>query len=206
MLPTPSRPLGRPRSEHSRTALLDAAYRFLENQPVALISSLHIAREAGVSTATMYRWWPTKEALLLDAFLHRTTKEIKLVSDGSPLEQLREYAIQVGRFFSGKQGIVVARMLTAIQDNPPLRDAFLKRIASPRSDELREVIMEAIREGQLPAETNVIDFADVLLGPLFIRLIIGHEPISEKFVISTFEQQVAGAKVQSAVLKRKRRN
>jgi AcrR family transcriptional regulator len=204
-LPNPVRTLGRPRSEHSRTALLDAAYRFLQNQPVAVISSFHIAREAGVSTATMYRWWPTKETLLLDAFLYKTKEESSIGTKGSPLDRLKQHVIQVGRFFGGKEGIVVARLLTAIQDNPPLRDAFLERVSSPRSEAFREVVMEAIHEGQLPATTNVKEFADMLFGPLFMRLLIGHEPISDDFVISTFEQIVAGAKARFAAQKRKSR-
>jgi AcrR family transcriptional regulator len=48
----------------SRVSILDAAYSFLRTRPVSAISTIHIARKAGVSTATVYRWWPTKEALL----------------------------------------------------------------------------------------------------------------------------------------------
>jgi AcrR family transcriptional regulator len=66
----PARSAGRPRSEESRASILETAYSFLRRFPVAAISTIHIAREAGVSTATVYRWWSTKEALLLDAFLH----------------------------------------------------------------------------------------------------------------------------------------
>jgi len=202
-LPNPARSLGRPRSEHSRTAILDAAYRFLQSQPVAVISSLHIAREAGVSTATMYRWWPTKETLLLDAFLHKTQKAMMIGTKGAPLERLKQHLVEAGRFFGSKEGVVVARLLTAIQDNPQLRDAFLERVSSPRSEEFRKVVMEAIHEGQLPAKTNISEFADMLFGPLFMRLIIGHEPISDEFVTSLFEQIVAGAKARSTAEKRR---
>jgi AcrR family transcriptional regulator len=194
----PQRPAGRPRSEVSRAAILDAAYSFLETQPVASISPLHIARKAGVSTATVYRWWPAKETLLLDAFLCKAEKELILSSTGSPLECLRQYLLQFGRFLMGGNGIVVARLLTAIQDDPVLRDEFLERVQSPRSKATRSAVREAIRAGQLPAKTNVSDFLDMLFGPILVRLLIRNEPIRESFVISVFDHVVSSTRSLAA--------
>jgi DNA-binding transcriptional regulator YiaG len=81
---------GRPRSESSRLSLLEAAYSLMRKHPVTAISTQQIANNAGVSTATVYRWWPTKESLLLDAFLHVKEKEIPLKEEGSPGDFLRE--------------------------------------------------------------------------------------------------------------------
>jgi AcrR family transcriptional regulator len=194
----PQRSFGRPRSELARTSILNAAYSFLETQPVSSISPLHIARKAGVSTATVYRWWPTKETLLLDAFLCKTEQELILSSTGSPLECLRQYLLQLGRFLMGSNGIVVARLLTAIQDNPALRDEFLERVHSPRSKAMRSTVREAIRAGQLPAKTNVSDFLDMLFGPILLRLLIRHEPIRESFVISVFDHAVSSTRSLAA--------
>jgi AcrR family transcriptional regulator len=187
------RSAGRPRSEASRLSILDAAYSFLESMPISSISTLHIARKAGVSTATVYRWWTTKEALLLDAFLHKTGREIVLRTEGPPLERLKEYVLQVGRFFTGKNGIVVARLLTAIQENPVLHKEFLKRVYSPRDKEFRTIVSEAIKMRQLPADTEPIAFLEAIIGPLLTRLLIRHERINESFVISIFDRVVAGS-------------
>jgi AcrR family transcriptional regulator len=186
------RPAGRPRSQSSRAAILEAAYSFLEDRPVASISLLHIARKAHVSSATIYRWWPTKEALLLDAFLNKADREVVLKNDGAPLERLKEYILQVGRFFTGKNGIVAVRLLTAIQDNAMLRKEFMKRVYSPREKAFRKTVQEAIEQRQLPATTEVSAFLDTIFGPLFSRLLIRHEQIDEAFVISVFDRVVAG--------------
>jgi AcrR family transcriptional regulator len=191
--PNPSRSAGRPRSEASRASILDTAYRFLCDKPVSLISTVHIARKAGVSSATVYRWWPTKEALLLDAFLHKADHELVLKSEGSPLERLKEYVLQVGRFFTGENGTVVARLLTAIQDNAALRKEFLERVYSPRDKEIRALVKEAIRLHQLPAAMEVTVFLDTIVGPLLARLLIRHERIDEAFVSSVFDWVVAGS-------------
>ena len=192
------RPAGRPRSESSRAAILKAAYNFLRDRPVASISLLHIARKAGVSSATVYRWWPTKEALLLDAFLSKADRALVFESEGSPLERLKQYILQVGRFFTGESGIVAARLLTAIQDNPILRKEFMERVYSPREKEIRAVVKEAIQLCQLPAAMEVSVFLDLIIGPLLARLLIHHEQIDEAFVISVFDQVVAGTMAQDA--------
>jgi AcrR family transcriptional regulator len=193
------RSAGRPRSETSRLSILEAAYNFLENMPVSSISMLHIARKAGVSTATVYRWWTTKEALLLDAFLQRTNREIVLKAEGTPLKRLKEYVLQVGRFFTGENGIVVARLLTAIQDDPILHREFLKRVYSPREREFRTIVSEAIKKRQLPAGTEPIGFLETIIGPLLTRLLIRHKRINESFVISVFDQVVAGTSARHEV-------
>jgi len=190
------RSAGRPRSESSRVSILEAAYSFLQDRPVAAISPLHIARKAGVSTATVYRWWPTKEALLLDAFLNKADRVMVLQSEGAPLERLMEYTLQVGRFFTGESGIVTARLLTAIQDNSILRKEFLERVYLPREKGFRAVVNEAIRLRQLPAGMEVSAFLDSIIGPLLARLLLHHEQIDEAFVISVFDRVVAGTLAQ----------
>jgi AcrR family transcriptional regulator len=189
---SPKRLAGRPRSEASRAAILDAAYSFLQSGPVSAISTVQVARKAGVSTATVYRWWATKEALLLDAFLHTADHAVVLQDEGGPLERLKEYVLQVGRFFTGENGIVVARLLTAIQDNAVLRKEFLARVYSPRDKEIRALVKEAIAKRQLPVGMEVGVFLDTIIGPLLTRLLIRHERIDEPFVAAVFDRVVAG--------------
>jgi AcrR family transcriptional regulator len=189
----PPRPAGRPRSEESRAAILRAAYSFLQSRPVAAISTVHIAHKAGVSTATVYRWWSTKEALLLDAFLEMADPELTIPSRGTPLERLRAYVLSVGRLFSGKSGIVVARLLTAIQDNATLRREFSERVFDPREKAIRNLVKEAIAQRELPQEMEVGVFLDMMIGPLLARQLIRHKKLDEDYMRTAFDWAVAGA-------------
>src|SRR5260370_15370492 len=126
-LSRPGKSSGRPRSESSRGAILEAAYSFLETQPISAISLLHIARKAGVSTATVYRWWSTKEALLLDAFLAQSGKELAIDVNGAPLERLKRHAIKLGHFCMGRHGVVVAPVLRAVSGGSEVKNAFFLR-------------------------------------------------------------------------------
>src|SRR3954447_22223044 len=60
-------PRGRPRSQQAHKAILDAAAELLLTRGLSAVSMDTVAQQAGVSKATIYRWWPTKETLALDA-------------------------------------------------------------------------------------------------------------------------------------------
>lgn len=198
------RTAGRPRSDASRASILSAAFAFLRSRPVPAISTVHIARKAGVSTATVYRWWPTKEALLLDAFLNAVNHELVLADEESPMMRLRKYFLQIGKFFTGDHGIVAARLLAAIQDDPKLHTEFMERICTPREMEIRAIVREAIELRQLPAGMEVSLFLDMILGPLLARLLFRHESIDEPFVAAVFDQAVAGATACAAAAEKTR--
>jgi len=182
---------GRPRSESSRVAILETAYAFLRCKPIAEINTIHIARKARVSTATVYRWWPTKEALLLEAFLHKSEREVVVPEYGRPLDRLREYVLEIGRYFTGEDGIIVARLLGAIQDNPLLRREFAAHILSPRRKESRALVRAAIRAGQLPAGTHADLLLEMVVGPLIVRLLFRHEKITERYIREAYKLGIA---------------
>jgi AcrR family transcriptional regulator len=196
--PDCKRQAGRPRSEVARKAILDSAFSFLEEKPVADISTIHIAQKAGVSTATVYRWWSTKEALLLEALLFHCGNEVVLAEEGQSLDRLLNYVLQVGRSFMGKNGKVMARILTAIQDNETLRQEFIDQLYAPRNREIRAVVELAVEEGTLPRSLEIQVFKDSIFGPLLVRLLISHEPIDEAYVTAIFNQAVAGSRALAA--------
>lgn len=196
--PEGKRQAGRPRSETARKAILDAAFSFLEQKPITEISTIHIAQKAGVSTATVYRWWNTKEALLLEALTFHCGHEVVLAEQGKPLERLLDYVLQVGCSFMGKNGKVVARLLTAIQDNDVLRQEYNDQFYSPRNREILSVVEQAIADGDLPSNLDSQLFKDSIFGPLLARLLIRHEPIDEAYVVAVFNHAVAGSRAMAA--------
>src|SRR5258705_12122222 len=83
------RPRGRPGSDASKQAVLRAAYRLLKTRGIASVSAQELARQAGVGTATLYRWWKSKEAVMLDAFLARGKPPLAPHLEGSPPDRRR---------------------------------------------------------------------------------------------------------------------
>ncbi len=193
--PPPGRAPGRPRSEKARRAVIEAAYGLLVERPLEAISTLEIACRAGVSTATLYRWWESKETVLLDAFYETTGRHLPFRTDiVSPLERLKAHARQGARYLLSGDGRIMAKLIMAVQDNEALRSRFLERFYEPRRKAARQVILEAVAAGELPPETDPEVLIDAIYGPLYFRLFFGHRKLNASFAERIFDLAVAGAK------------
>lgn len=184
----PSRRMrGRPRSQAAQDSILLTAYRLLKAYGLQEVSTQQIAREAGVSTATLYRWWPSKEAILLDAFFAAAGKQLPFPQRGSPIERLRVHAIRGMTWLASEDGRVMLRLIQAIQDDAVLRRQFLERFYLPRRAAAREVIIQAMEVGELPPSTDPELIMDVLYGPQYFRLFLGHAPPDQAFAAAVFD-------------------
>jgi AcrR family transcriptional regulator len=170
-----------PRSQVARKAILKAAYHLLKDQEHEGVSTSQLASNAGVSTATLYRWWPTKEAVLLEAFFEAAGEMLPFRQDKSPLARLRKHVVEAARFLKSEHGRAMARLIMAIQEDDELRRGFLQIYYLPRRAAAHAVIQEAIQAGELPSDTDPEILIDALYGPLYARLLLGHAPPDEKF-------------------------
>jgi AcrR family transcriptional regulator len=184
---------GRPRSEKTRQAILKAAFHLLRREGFDGVSTQQIAIEAGVSTATLYRWWDNKQAILLDAYLETTRDLLPTAKSGSPLVRLRKYTLRIADFLKSEKGCVFLRLLLAIQDDPALRKGFYQDVFLPRRAEGCTVVQEAIDAGELP-ETVVPDFIiNLLIGPQVLRALLGQD-LSAKYAQRIFDSVVSAAR------------
>ncbi len=113
---------------------------------------------------------------------------------GSPLERIREHAIAAGKFLQGEDGLVAARLLSAIQDNPKLRQHFSEKFYVPHSSELMALVQQAVEGGELPRKTNLRLFLDMQFGACMTRMLMRDEPIIWSDAAVAFDLAVAGAR------------
>jgi AcrR family transcriptional regulator len=191
---TPQR--GRPRSERARKAILDAASELLLARGLSAVSMDAVAERAGVSKATIYRWWPTKETLALDALYTewaaarphpRDTGSLR----GDLLSLLRPWARLAG---SRPYGRVVAALLTEAQTDPVFAAEYRERFVEPRRQQARDIFRRAIERGEIPADTKVEVALDLLYGPLYHRLLHGHAPLNDRFVREVIDMVLDGVR------------
>lgn len=134
---SPSRRPGRPRSQASRDAILTATRHLLQTVPLAELSIEGVAREAGVGKTTIYRWWPGKAALVLEAIAD--DEEAAATERGStrdPRLALRSYA----RLFEGGRSRVIAELLAAGQSDPSLLDGVRLQLLEPALAPIRATL------------------------------------------------------------------
>jgi AcrR family transcriptional regulator len=187
-------PRGRPRSEKAHKAVLDAAAELLLARGLSAVSMDAVAERAGVSKATIYRWWPTKETLALDALFTgwaaasphpRDTGALR----GDLLALLRPWA----RLASTRPyGRVIAALLTEAQTDPEFAAEYRHRVVEPRRDQARAIFRRAIERGEIPADTKIEVALDLLYGPLYHRLLHGHAPLNDRFTQDVIDMALSG--------------
>lgn len=189
----PAQLRGRPRSEKASQAILGAAADLLLENGLAAVSMDAVAARAGVSKATIYRWWPTKETLALDALYHewaavrppRDTGSLR----GDLLSLLRPWVRLAGRRPYGR---AIAALITEAQTDPEFAREYRARFVEPRRDLARTIFRRAIERGEIPASTKTEVALDLLYGPVYHRLLHGHAPLNDRFVRDVIDTTLGG--------------
>jgi AcrR family transcriptional regulator len=190
-----ARPRGRPRSEKARTAILAAAMELLLEEGLHAMSMDDVARRAGVSKATIYRWWPSKERLALDAL---ATEWAVSSTPGSGrdtgnlradlLARFRPWVRQLNRKPYAR---VVAGLVAAAQTDPEFAELYREHFVHPRREATRDVLARARDRGEIVAGADLELTLDLLYGPIYHRLLHGHAPLTELFAQEVVERVVA---------------
>jgi AcrR family transcriptional regulator len=176
------RPPGRPRSEHSRRAILRSTLKLLRQQggfPNLNIEA--IAADANASKATVYRWWPNKAALVADAFTASCEEELQFPDTGSVLSDMSLQMRRLIRVFRSERGKVVAALLAGGQSDPELIEAFRERFLWPRRRQAYKTLQRGIDRGELPLNSDLDLILDSLYGPIYMRFLIRHADLTEDF-------------------------
>jgi AcrR family transcriptional regulator len=179
-LSSPAR--GRPRDPRTRAAILAAARALLERGGLTAVSIEAIAQKAGVSRPTIYRYWPNAPAVAMAAFLEATGAPDAARTTRTPLAALRAQLHAVADAFAAPTGRSVAAMVAAAQSETELAKAFRHEFIARNRDATR-LLLERCVEDKLVAPPADMELAlDLIFGPLFYRLLMGHAPITRAFV------------------------
>ena len=187
-------PRGRPRSEKAHEAILRAAAGLLLEHGLAAVSMDAVAARAGVSKATIYRWWPTKETLALDALYTEWTAAAPVPRDtGSLRSDLIELLSPWVRLVSAQPyGRVIAALLAETRADPAFAAEYQRRVIEPRRDQAREIFGRAIERGEVPADLDLEVALDLIYGPLYLRLLQGHATLDDGFVQAAIDLALSG--------------
>jgi AcrR family transcriptional regulator len=177
--PNPAR-----RNERSRRAILTAAADLVGEVGYSKLTVEAIAARAGVGKQTIYRWWPDKGAVLLDAYLTLVGADQGLTfPDSGDLEA--DLRLVLGSMVDSLAEPVFERryraLLAAIQDDPELAAALLDRLLKPWLAATARRLGAAQRAGQI-GEVDLEVAAELLYGPVYYRWLLRTGPISPQYV------------------------
>jgi AcrR family transcriptional regulator len=175
------RPLGRPRSDRAHRAILDAARAELVEHGFSRLRLEHVAARAGVGKATIYRRWPSKEALAQDLLAELAAPHIAVADAGDTRSELRScVATAMHAVADTPFGAVIRALLSQIATNPDLGDPFRATVVRARRDEVARVVARGIARGDLRADADADVATELLVGPVYFRLMFGGE-LSDAF-------------------------
>lgn len=171
---------GRPRSDKAHGAILGAAHILLGKHPLFSITMDQIAQQAGVSKATLYRWWPNKIDVLVDAFVAHSPPRKTMASGEGPLETLVHGLADLLELFQSEKGHIIADIIGHGRAHPEAVEAFRNKFLEPRRTIARELVEEAQRTGELRSDLDVEVALDMIFGPLYYRLLVQHLPLQKE--------------------------
>jgi AcrR family transcriptional regulator len=174
---------GRPRSIETSNAILESAYALMASTGLAATTIDAVARHSGVSKMTIYKWWPSREALLIDAFLRHAAQMLPLppASSGSPAARARRHAAAYAEALQGEFGKVQLAVISECISKTGSAELFYARYLQFRRDALVEMIALGQHDGSILAEGPAEDLYDAIYGSLFYRYVFGIAPITPSY-------------------------
>ena len=140
-----------------------------------------IASAAQVGKQTIYRWWPSRSAVVMDALIELTDPDAAEVPEDI-YEAIRLQMRRVARIFSSRQGQLIRELVADSQGDHDLAEDFRKRFFAHRRARGAAILERGIATGELRADLDVEDALDLLYAPLWLRLLVGHRSLSQAAV------------------------
>ena len=176
--PNPTR-----RDPRVHQAILEATVALLERDGYKRLTIEAIAAQAGVGKQTIYRWWPGKAALVMEAYIQAADVRVPPPDTGTVQGDLEAILLPVFRHNAVyTQGTARANkgMMAEAQLDPAFHRTYLE-LHRAWWGPLRELLERAQARGELRSETDVDAIIDLLLGASWYRLLLEHAPLDDTF-------------------------
>ena len=189
----PTETRGRRRSQRSHDAIVAATQELLLERGYAELTIEGIAARAGVGKQTIYRWWPSRAALVLEAYLAGEEAVPPPAESPSVREDVRAllgWLIAVLAEPTG--GPVVAGLVSDLQHDADLARGFRQHVVPARREAMLAALERGRTRGEIREDADLELAVDALHGAVFYRLLLSGEPLDDAFVDRLADQTLAG--------------
>jgi AcrR family transcriptional regulator len=133
-----------------------------------------VAAKAGVGKATIYRWWSSKGAMIVEAFMRGVSPELAFPDTGSAAADIAQQMARLSKVYRGSTGRIVREMIAMGQFDPETLHLLSEGYLRPRREAAKEVLRRGITQGEFRPDIDLDVVIDALYAPIFHRLLIGH--------------------------------
>lgn len=167
------------RNPRSHRAILDSTFELAVSKGYGKLTVEAIATAAGVGKQTIYRWWPSKGAIALDAINERMGHLTDFPDTGDIEADLRSQTTALAGLLSSDIGIVYRGVIAEAQSDPQLAANVRDAIVGPRSKLCRDRLERAVTAGQLRGDIPTRAMVQLLYGPLYYRFLLGTDDVQD---------------------------
>ncbi|MFI8436572.1 TetR/AcrR family transcriptional regulator [Streptomyces sp. NPDC079020] len=186
-------PSSQRRSERSRRATLRAALDLCTEKGYGRVTVEAIAARAGVSKKTIYRWWPSKGAVLLEAFTEALVDATPFVDTGDIGADLRGHVAAAVKLLSTPPfGPAYAGILSEVHHDDVLAQAVREQLVDPRFEAAVARLRAAQEQGQIPAGADLPLAVEMLYGPVYYRHVL-RRPVHDEATVAALVAHVLRA-------------
>ena len=176
------RPLrGRPRSEDSHGAILDAVLALLEGEGYRALTIESVARQAGVGKQTIYRWWKSKAELVLEAYANHAASKLPLPDKGSLRADLEWFFCSAFKRLTDISGPTMRGLMADAVYDPEFLEILREVLIAKRRAALSQVLERGRARGELKPDADLEVMIDLLYGALWYRLLLQHAKLDSRF-------------------------
>ena len=180
------------RNENSKRAVLEATSEMLSDATVQQLSIEAIAKRAGVGKTTIYRWWPNKSAVVIDAFMEHHLIHTPIPDDVPVREALVTHVTSLVEQYAGPGGRLVAQLIAESQYDEQILTAFRERFWNGRRAAVLELVKRGVREGELRDDTDAELMVELVYSPVYVRLLLGYRELDREFARAVVDAAFAG--------------
>jgi AcrR family transcriptional regulator len=179
------------RSARVRTVVLEKAFEVLIEKGLDAFTIAQVAARAGVHETSIYRRWGTPTALALDACLGFADEVLAIPDTGSLRSDLFELLSRVSNLLRSPRGRALLALSVALD---PQSVAARKEYWRTRLATASQVIERAVARGEIPADTNAMEFLETLIAPFYFRALVTGEPIETWPIEANIDRLIAGTR------------
>lgn len=179
---------GRPRSEDARARILAAAVELVQEGGLAAATMTAVAARAGVSKVTVYRWWSSPGAIVLEGLLDQAHDTIEAPPGASAKEAMaHQIEALVELYRDDETGAIIRAITSRSESDPRLREAFRRYWLLPRREVAAEILRAGIASGEVRKDIDIEASLDVLYAPVYFRLMYEHLPLDDDFAAQVMD-------------------
>jgi AcrR family transcriptional regulator len=177
---------GRPRNPDLDERILEQLLDLLGTHGYARLTLDELAFRSGVAKTTILRRWPSKAAVAAAGVERVASQSVDVPDSGTLRGDIHALLKSAVDTFARGRGQFVPRLLREAGHHPEIAD-LLNTVLHTRRQAYRKVLALAIARGELAPSSDQDLLIDLLIGPMWLRLLLTHDPITPAYVDSNVE-------------------